>query len=156
MIGVDYLKEISDLLDSHEKNLTNTERQKECGYEHILQAKNNAIIIEREIVLPPMKKIGDLLKSKGNDYKIEEELMQDPPTVTMTIYPKPYSQNHSFLMPTLKFVFDVFEERIRVIHDYSYPGRPHMGRKENRYQEQEITPKTVESEIFSFMHEIFH
>lgn len=152
---MDYISEIGRLLDSHEKKLIGAEREKETGYEIYIQAKNNAVRIEQEVVLPPMKKIGELLRSKGNDYKIEETLNQNPPVVTMMIYPKPYCQNHSFLMPSIRFVFDVFDEKIRVIHDYSYPGKPHMGRKESKFSERDMTPETVESEIFMFLHQIF-
>jgi hypothetical protein len=152
---MDYKTKIDSLLNNYEKKTDAAKKKEEHDHQIFLQSKNEALRIEKEIIVPPMEKIGEHLKLRGHNYTIEEKIDDYKPSVTMKIFPKPYDVTQNF-MPHIWFIFEIGENVIRIISDDSMVGKgKSFGHVEKQYKFDEITLEIVENEIIALLHKIF-
>jgi hypothetical protein len=148
--------EIDTLLDGYEKKLTEKEEQDRRNHDQYLKQKEKTLKIGKELIIPSMNKIGKILKERSHDYKINENLDDSMPVVTMIIYPKPYNQKQSIAMPEITFILGIGEGTVRILYYTQWFNNPVTNNPpEKHYNIADLTPEIVENEIVSFLHKIF-
>lgn len=153
---MDRKTEINSLLDGYEEKLAIRREQDAGSHAIYLKSEENILRIEKKIIIPTIKKIGEIIKEHGHNYEIIENPSGISSTLRLTIYPKPHKKGQSGAMPDMNFIFETGEKTVRIFYNPQWIDNPSARTpNENQYNLTEITPELVEKEIVSFLHMIF-
>jgi len=144
-------KEINSILDGHDKKKSDLKKQAEQEHEKFLAAHKIAARIEKEIVLPSVTKIAGILKSRGHDCKIKEEVSPNSyyPSITLEVV-----QKEPFSISKLAFRFSPLEGIVEVIPE-ELTGTNRPSRSTNiKFKFNELTQEIVDKELVSFLKNI--